>query len=377
MAATKKRGRWGLRLFLLALPLAAAWYVFFYVLRPVALVAAVTRGRAVDAVPGSVDVQAEYTAEIKSEVGGRITHSILDPGLTVHKGDVLVQLDTRDVELEIERIKDQITADKRKVELGSTHKAEVLNLRDTVANDEHLTKAGTFSQADLEKQRRLLQQLEQTMELDEVNDKLALDNDENLLSTKLLEKEKMTIVAPTDGVISEVELNARTGDLIGRDIPIATLISSSRTVEAKVSEENFAGIKIGQKASVTFLGYGSQLFQATVIKVLPTANAETQRYIVHLKVDLPVEKLVPGLTGEVSIVIGERDASAIIPRRALRGNEVLVVTDGVVGLRTVKVGYVSLNDVEVLEGLKDGELVIVEDLDRFRAGDHVRPRLVK
>lgn len=288
-----------------------------------------------------------------------------------------MQIDTGDVELEIEKTKSEITAARRKVELGSPLRAERDNQQDAVANFEHLTKAGSYSESDLEKQRRLLKQLEQRMALDEVNAKLDLDKFENELRTKLREKEKMTIIAPTDGVISVVNLNARTGDLIGRDTPIATLISSTRTVEAKVSEENFAGIKKGQKASVSFLGYGTQVFKASVIKVLPTANAETQRYIVHLDVDLPTEKLVPGLTGEVSIVIGERDSKANIPRRALRGNEVLVVTDGVVEVRKVQVGYVSLNDVEVLDGLRANELVIAEDLDRFQAGDHVRTKPVK
>jgi len=108
-----------------------------------------------------------------------------------------------------------------------------------------------------------------------------------------------------------------------------------------------------------------------VTKVLPTANAETQRYIVHLSVDIPVEKLVPGLTGEVSIVLGTRDAAAIIPRRALRGGEVFVVDGGRVELRKVKVGYLTVQ-AEILEGLKKDDEVIVEELDRFQPGDRVR-----
>jgi RND family efflux transporter MFP subunit len=375
--ATKTANRWGWRILPLAAVLLVGWYVFFRVLRPEAYVAVVTRGLAVHAVPGSVEVKAEYVMELKSEVSGRIISSGLDPGKKVLKGDVLVQIDTGDVDLEIDRIQDDIKAARRKVELGSTLKADVLNMRDTVANFERLTKIGNYPEAELEKRRRELQQIEQRMELDEVNNQLALDTNENALRTKQREKEKMTIVAPADGVISEVEINARVGDLIGRDASIATLISSTRSVEAKISEENFSGIAVGQKASVRFLGYGSQLYGAAVSKVLPTANPETQRYIVLLDVDLPVEKLIPGLTGEVSIVIGKRDADAIIPRRAVRGNEVFVVTDGKVELRKIQLGYVGLNQVEVLQGLRAGEQVIVEDLDRFQVGDHVRPNVIK
>src|SRR5262249_17899478 len=160
---------------------------------------------------------AEFLSEIKSEVGGRIISSILDPGLKVKKGDVLVQIDPGDVDLEIEKIKNEIEAARHKVELGSPARAEAANMEDTIANHEHMAKAGSYSEADLEKERRLLAQARKRIELDEVNLKLDLVNDENQLRTKEREREKMSIVAPADGVISVVELNARTGDLIGRD----------------------------------------------------------------------------------------------------------------------------------------------------------------
>ena len=83
---------------------------------------------------------------------------------------------------------------------------------------------------------------------------------------------------------------------------------------------------------------------------------------------------MPGLTGEVTIVIGERDAAAIVPRRALRGNEIFVVNNGRVELRKVQLGYVALNQVEVLGGLKAGELVIVEELERYQGGQRVRTK---
>lgn len=377
MSSAAPSRAWLVRALLVGVPLAVVLYVYFIALRPVATVAPAVRGRAVHAVPGSVEVKAEYVMELKSEVGGRIIASLLDPGRSVQKGEVLVQLDTGDVDLEIERTKNEITAARRRVELGSPLRHEELNKRDTLENLERQTKVGAFPQAEFEKEKRLYQQLVQRRELDEVNLRLALENLENTLRAKQREKAKMSIVSPLDGVISDVSLAARVGDLIGRDTTIATLISATRAVEAKISEENFAGIKVGQKAAVRFLGYGSQLYTAQVTKVLPTANPETQRYTIHLAVDLPADKLVPGLTGEASIIIGERDSQANVPRRALRGNEVFVIESGRVALRKVQVGYMGLNEAEILNGLRAGEEVIVEDLDQFQAGDRVRTRTAK
>jgi RND family efflux transporter MFP subunit len=262
------------------------------------------------------------------------------------------------------------------VEVGSTLRADVLNMRDTVANLERQTKAGAYPQAELDKQQRLLQQQEQRMDLDEVNLKLALDTLQNSLSAKEREKTKMSIIAPSDGVVTEVY--ARAGDLIGSNSPIANIIATTRTVEAKLSEENFASVKVGQRSTVRFLTYGADQYNAVVTKVLPSADSATQRYTIFLDVHLPEGRvLVPGLTGEVSIVIAERDNAVIIPRRALIGEYVYVVDGGRISQRKIEKGYESLNQVEILKGLDAGEQVVVEQQDRFRDGDRVRTSVLE
>lgn len=343
-------------------------------LRPTAKVVAVAKGRAVNLVPGSVTVQAEYQMELKSETGGRVIKSELEPGEPVKTGSVLVQLDPADLELEIERIQSEYEAKKKSLAVGSSIKLDLENAQDNLANFERLAKAGSYPQAELEKQRRLVKQIEQKLALEKVTNEKEIEGYDNTLKVKRRQLDKMTIVATFDGVVSAVY--ARPGDLIGQNSPIATVIATSRTVEAKISEENFSGLKVGQKARVRFLGYGAWEYDAVVKKILPTADPETQRYIVHLDVKIEPEKLVPGLTGEVTITVGEREGQALIPRRALFGNSVYVVDDGRVRLRTVEAGYVSLTAVEILKGLKPGELVIVDQLDQYRDGDRVRTQVV-
>ena len=366
----------GVPLLITVVVLALGGWAVMYSLRPVAVVEPVIMDRPTSAVPGSVNVAAEYQMELKSEIAGRVARSELDLGKPVHKGDFLVSLDTRDLELEIQQTQSDFEAHKQRIAVGSSLKLELDNAKDELVNKERMFKLGNISESELTKQQRLGKQAEQKVALEDVENQQKSETYANTLKAKRRKLEKMTFIAPFDGVISIIY--ARPGDLIAENVPIATLISTSRTVEAKVSEENFAGIKVGQKASVRFLGYGNQLYGASVTKVLPTADAETQRYIVHLNVDLPQEQLVPGLTGEVSIVIGQREAQAtVVPRRALRGNELFVVENGRVELRKVKVGFVALNFAEILSGVKKDELVLVEELDRFQDGDRVRTKLAK
>jgi RND family efflux transporter MFP subunit len=338
-------------------------------------VARATKGKAGRFIPGTVEVKAEVTKELKSEVSGRVSASSLDIGKPVTRGGVLLQIDTGDIDLEIERITNEIVAAKRKFELGSTRRADLLNKRDTLANLERQVKAGAYPQAEFDKEKRLLQQLDQYTELDEVNLKLALETNQNSLRTKQREKAKMTIVAPSDGVVTQV--TTRVGDLIGSNSPIATIISVGRTVEAKITEENFSAIKLGQKATVRFLTFGADQYNAVISKILPSADATTQRYTVFLEVHLPEGRtLLPGLTGEVSISIAERANAIIIPRRALIGDYIYVVAGGKLERRKIVKGYDSLNQVEILSGLTEGEEVLVEEQDRFSEGERVRTQVL-
>jgi RND family efflux transporter MFP subunit len=377
MTAAQASGpKWFLRLAILAGVAGLVYFGVSYYLRPVAVVAKAARGVAVQTVPGIVTVKAEFDSSLKSEVGGRVKTTELEIGRRFFRGDTLVTIDSGDVDLEIARIKNDIVAAQRRVEIGSTLIADEKNKADAIEELERRVKLGGASPSELEREKRIYQQLVQRRELDEVNLRLALDTLESQLLVKEREKSKMTITAPADGVVTAVD--ARVGDLIGSNAPIATLISIGRTIEAKLSEENFAQIRLGQKAVVQFLSFGSQQYNAVISKVLPNADSATQRYTVFLDVVVPEgTSLVPGLTGEVSFIIAERANAVIIPRRALVGDHVYVAEGSRLTLRKVQKGFDGLTEVEVIEGVKEGELVVIEQQDRFRDGDRVRLRVVE
>lgn len=354
----------------LLLALAAGAGVAFWAARPPAVVATVKRGTAVNVVPANVTVLADYAMVIRGETGGRVVKSVLAVGRHVGVGEFLLQFDAGDLELEIAQIQSDLDAAQRRFALGSTIQPELDNARQSLEIDERLAQQGQFAAADLAKERRLTQQIEQRLAQEAVERQALLDGYANSLKIKRRQVEKMQLSSPVDGVVTEVL--ARPGDLVVAGAPLATIIASTRRVEAQVSEENFAGVRLDQKATVRFLSYGGRQFAARVAKILPTADAATQRYVVELTVDMPPELLVPGLTGAANVVVGEHPAALIIPRRALVGNAVLVVQDGRVSTRRVSPGFLSLNEVEILDGLHEGESVIVEEMNLFQDGDRVR-----
>ena len=351
----------------------AGLYYWFGPSRTVAVVARTRSDIAKDAVSGTLIVQAAEAQEIKSEVSGRVTEMPMTLDKQVKAGDVLLQLDTGDLKLDIERLQSELGAAKKKLGLGSSFDAELQNAKDALAETLRLNSKGLASEVDVLRQKRAIQTIEQRAEQEQIDRKLAVEGIENTLKVKNRLLEKMTLRAPFDGIIAEVRTGR--GDLIGTSSPIARLISISRIVEGRLSEENFAGVRPGQRAIVSFLPYGAVQFDAKIVKVLSTSDPETQRYLVHVEVDpaqLEPSKLIPGITGDLSIILAERPAKTLVPRRALVSGTVKVVENGRVSVRKVKTGFISLTAVEILEGINEGEVVIVGDVDSFHQGQSVQ-----
>jgi len=342
-------------------------------LRPVAKVETVISGPAKDAKPGSLTVKEKYSMQMKAAIGGRVLKDgyNLEPGLHVKEGDVLVKLDTGDIQIEIDQAKAEYESVKQRIAVGSASAFALETAQSDFKNTERLFNMGQVSDSDYQKARRAVETIKQQMALEKVRDQEDLQSDLNSVREKERALEKMTIKAPFEGIVSEVF--AHPGDLIDPGSPIMSVITTEKIVEAKISEEDIANVKVGQPASVHFIPYGAWVYNGTVSKILPTADPETQRHLVDLNItDIEPEKLIPGITGEVTITVGERFAKAIIPRRALINDSVYVVKNGKVELRPVTKGYVWLTGAEILSGLEPGEQVIVEDLESFRAGDSVR-----
>ena len=379
MSTKPDRSNFALKIGVVLLVVLGVGGYFAVASRTTAKVAVVNKGRAVNSVPGTVVIRAEYEQPLVSEIAGRIIEKDfnLDPGKQVKKGDVLCRIEITDTQIDIENIESEQDALKRRIEVGSLIELERQTARESLDQIERNYKLGSVSETEITKQRRAYKAVEIKVENDKINSQSALNGYINSLKVKRRIVEKMTIKAQFDGVVSAVFVHP--GALINANTSLATLITVNRVVEAKISQENFAGIALGQSAIVRFLGHEDEIFDARTVKIMPTAEAETQRYIVHLDVAVKGrnELLVPGLTGEVSIVVGERDAQALVPRRAVFGNGIYVVEDGRVKRRKVELGYVSLNIVEITKGLKTGELVIVDDIDKYREGDRVNTEVVK
>ena len=341
------------------------WYTI-----PEAMVTRAVRGTAEELVIGSVEVSEYHSLQLRSERQGIVLESFVEIGDTVSKGQVLMRLDTDDQQLELERL--MIEKENFEKNLEIKHQSEYTHqkLVEELENIERDVNRGIRPQRELELAQRDLQKLEDDMQRVKLNQDLNLTLKDNQIKQLRLDIEKMTIRSPVDGVITDIQ--AREGDLVSAEAVIFELIDARRLVVAEISEEDYNKVKEGMSSTVRFLAYPDELFEATVSQILPTANPITQRYKAYLDVEIENDRLTPGLTGEVSVVAARREHAVLVPSQAVLGNHVFRVTSSRVSSTRVEVGYRGLVTVEIVEGLREGDIVVLEELTRFKNGDLVR-----
>ena len=344
--------------------------IFQHYLKTDVIVSPTIRGTAIDAVPAIVSVNHESMIALSGEEGGRIVESQLALGERVETGTRLVQLDTTDLELEVDALQSRIHHLEKRFNLRMQEKINLANFQEELNNCERLYEAGNYPELEIKRRRREFQALKENQLRTQLDEAQQLKDLKNQLKRTQLRIKRTTIYAPTVGVVNQVF--AFPGELIYAHARIADIHSEKLIVQAKINEENFAGIKVGMDATVRLLAYGAQLFPATITHVLPGADTESQQYTVLLSIEIQSALLIPGLSGEASIIRNRKPDTLLIPRLALFGNSVFVAKNQKAELRQVVVGARGLNQVEILEGLEEGEQVIIDGAANMRDGDRIR-----
>jgi Cu(I)/Ag(I) efflux system membrane fusion protein len=171
----------------------------------------------------------------------------------------------------------------------------------------------------------------------------------------------LTVYAPSSGIVLKRE--AFPGKYVEPGTTLYEVADLSTVwISADIYESEVAAVTLSQPASVTFAAYPGETFPGMVSYVYPTLNTEART--VRVRVDLPNPglRLKPGMFGTVTL---QTDAARtlVVPKEAVldTGLRQLVFLDrgeGTYAPYPVKLGRRSQDDVEVLEGLKEGDRIV-------------------
>lgn len=173
-----------------------------------------------------------------------------------------------------------------------------------------------------------------------------------------------TLRAPADGRV--LVRSVEPGQIVQAGKALLTVsVQGPLELQAQVDERFLAQLKPGQRARVLADAYPDRPFDATVDRLAPSVNAQSGSVEVTLVVaGAPQSRpdfLREDMTLSVEVLTGERRDARVLPLRTLvAGDAVLVAEGGRVVQRALKLGLRTLSDVEVLSGLKDDELVLLD-----------------
>jgi cobalt-zinc-cadmium efflux system membrane fusion protein len=296
--------------------------------------------------PGEVSADPDKLARVASPASGRIERVDFREGTRIQRGDSLATIRVPD----IGKAKADYTATQAKAAAARSNadRLEELAGRGLAANQEALA---ARAEADgLEAQARADAELLSAMGAHggEVGSLLVLR-------------------APIAGVV--LSRDAVIGQPVTPDLVIATIADLSDVwFLARVFEKDLARLHVGASSEVRLNAYPKQSFVGTVEyvrqEVDPTARTLTAR--IRLKND--GDRLRVGLFGDAFVATGEKGSEAatiIVPREALTevgGKAVVFVreADGDFELHDVTAGEGANGLVEILSGLREGELVVVD-----------------
>ena len=179
-----------------------------------------------------------------------------------------------------------------------------------------------------------------------------------------------TLTAPFSGTVSG--LNAELGENITPLKPIMRIINTNGlTVKISVPENEIAKVQVGDTAEVVIPALGDRRYMGKVTEKSLTASLLTHSYPVKVLIEQPDKELTPGMIGKV-VLKADVNSGIVIPANAVlinqEGKFVWVAENSRATRRKITLAGYSGNGVIVNEGLKTGDVVIVEGYQKVSEG---------
>jgi HlyD family secretion protein len=169
--------------------------------------------------------------------------------------------------------------------------------------------------------------------------------------------------SPIDGVVADRPTNP--GEMAAAGMPLLTIMDISRVVaRVNVPQSQSTAVKVGQTATITQVG-STEMLEGTVTVVSPATDPNTTTVQVWITAANPGERFKPGAAVHAAILTETLHNAAVVPNAAILpgeegGTAVLVVgPDSVAHLRPVEVGVRYGDKVQITNGVRPGEEVVV------------------
>ncbi len=334
---------------------------------------------------------------VKTEVRGKVEAIHVKESQFVQKGELLVELDNREFQLDVE-----------KAEASRLQILSQLLLDNQFAEKNTSVNASYIEKIEDEKKiyERVYQQYQQGLVSEEefetafkkfetVMIKSGQKKDDIMAATKGLTQqeinvkkarlnlEKTRIFAPFSGIITDIKVSEQ--QQVTAASELFTIVNTERiTVHAQVLESEIGKMRVGREVDLFFSAFPDDVVKGKVKVVSPIVNSEDKTCKVIISIENYGINIKPGMHAEVEIEADIFSDRLLVPQEAIivrSGKKmVFVVEEDRAKRRNIETGQENEYYAEVLEnnevdsGLRDGDIVIVEG--HFTLAQNARVRIL-
>ena len=325
--------------------------------RPPVSVARVEARDLVERILVTGELIAANEADVAAEVDGRVTAILVEEGSTVEKGETVIEIDTERRQLELQDARAQLDEAQAHLDQEERETKRWRRLHDS----------NTASQA----QRDTAE-----AELRLARSRVAATRARLGLADRALRN--ASVAAPFSGIIAQRHTSQ--GEFITTGTDLFDLVSFDAVeVEFRVTERDSGRIELDQALDVRVAPFPGEVFAARVSMISPRIDPRSRTLRIKAQVEDPDGRLRPGLFARADLGISQRAAVPMIPESAM-----LQRSDGSIAFRMqgpdrverviVTTGTIRDGHVEIVEGLSEGDIIVVRGHAKLIDGSHVDVR---
>lgn len=351
-------------------------------------------------------IKADRAAKISSRINGRVIKVGFNEGNMVKAGEELIALETEEASANIKMVEANLSLAKVRYEQAKAAfevEKKLVNLRiqETEANRKEASAALRRAQ-DMMRQGIISdQQMDTTLrnydvahavyesalaskegvvlkEKEMLAAKTEVEHLEESLRIAVIQKDYLKIAAPFNGIISFKQVEV--GEIVLPGVALAEIVdNNSLYVHAPVDEADIHKIHEGQEVKITVDAFPDAEFIGKIYEISPIVSEdklEGRTVTIKVSIDQHKEKIRPGMSCDVEILIDKIPDALLIPTNLLMGRGekryVFVVENGSVKKRYLRLGLSNWDFTVIEDGLQEGEEIISSiDILNLKDGSRV------
>ncbi|AKL96909.1 efflux transporter, RND family, MFP subunit [Clostridium aceticum] len=367
----------------------------------------------------SGEIKAKNQVSVMAKSFGEVGEIFFDVGDEVQQGDLLFIMDKRNVEHTIAQLNNQVKAAEISIDTASigvsmaegsmrenqkNQSEDTINLlkvlyEDAQKNYEDMNKlydAGAVSRQQYDQVKLAYEQTKLNYEASRRNHELLvgsilkenIENAKNQLQQAVAARdalliqlknaketlEDLNVTSPIKGVVASRSIEK--GEITGNTVPSFVIVNIDTVVlDIYVPETFINKVQIDEEIEVNIAAAGKESFKGRITKITPVTEGRTFTYPVSIEIENKEGRIRPGMFAEAVVDLERSEDIIVLPRKHLKIDKgqyfAYIVEDNIVKTFPLTIGIDNGKYVEVKEGLKEGQQLIIKGKEYVSEGEEV------